>query len=357
MKTTEQGILLMVGQSVRYWIVILSFLVSCFSYANETSKSQLKTLALDAYVYYFPLVTMDLTRRQMCLIRKKQGTAGVNQFSHRRAYPDANFKGVVRPNFDTLYSSAWVDVSKEPIILSSEDVDGRYFLLPIMDMWTDVFASPGRRTTGTGPQSYAIVSSTFNGELPNNVIRIDAPTDDVWIIGRTQTNGEGDYKNVHILQDGFRLTPLSQMGETSPVPASCNAQPVPLTQTIPEIIAKMKAEEYFEYASQLVLRHRPHKTDWTILSQLQQLGLNHTQTLDFSSLKQDQKEALNYATNEGIAYIRGAFAKSCSYCKRLANERFYNRSLWKPLSKTCSCCSGWIGCKLTPRCRLSFKSV
>ena len=74
----------------------------------------------------------------------------MNRFANVPEFPTATMKEVVRPNFDTLYSSGWVDLTKEPVVVSVPDTGGRYYLLPMLDMWTDVFASPGWRTTGTG---------------------------------------------------------------------------------------------------------------------------------------------------------------------------------------------------------------
>ena len=80
----------------------------------------------------------------------------MNMFVNVPAFPPADFKGVVRPNFDTLYSIAWLDMTKEPVVVSAPDTGGRYYLLPMLDMWTDVFASPGWRTTGTQAGNFLV---------------------------------------------------------------------------------------------------------------------------------------------------------------------------------------------------------
>src|SRR6201999_4330644 len=115
--------------------------------------------------------------------------APLNQFAHARTYPRAEDRDVVRYNFDTLYSPAWLDLAPEPIILSVPDTDGRYYLLPMLDMWTDVFSVVGSRTTGTKAGNYALVAENWKGELPQGITKILAPTSAFWILGRTQTNG------------------------------------------------------------------------------------------------------------------------------------------------------------------------
>lgn len=120
---------------------------------------------------------------------------------------------MVRPNFDTLYSSAWLDLTDGPFVVSTANTGGRYFLLSTLDMWTNVFAVPGKRTNGTGAENFAIVPRGWTGNLPGGVERIEAPTPYVWIIGRTQTNGVKDYPAVHKIQDGYKITLLDDWGK------------------------------------------------------------------------------------------------------------------------------------------------
>src|SRR5262245_59047532 len=180
-----------------------------------------ETIAQEAFIYLYPLVTMDVSRRQLTNIEagKMVGRGPMNTFTHVREFPDANFRDVVRPNFDTLYSSGWLDLTKEPIVISAPDTQGRYYLLPMLDMWTDVFAVPGKRTSGTTAASYAIVPPGWSGTLPSGVERINAPTPYAWVIGRTQTNGPKDYPAVHKVQDGYTMVRLSQWGKT-PTPVT-----------------------------------------------------------------------------------------------------------------------------------------
>ena len=170
----------------------------------KESEQEIQAIATEAYVYLYPLVLMDLTRRVMTnSAPKPDSPAGpMNMFHHLRTFPPADFKDVVRPNFDTLYSMAWLDLGDEPMIVSVPDTEGRYYLLEMLDMWTDAFAVPGKRTSGTAAANFALVPQGWQGKVPKGVERIDAPTMCGWIIGRTQTNGPKDYDAVHKGQDG-----------------------------------------------------------------------------------------------------------------------------------------------------------
>ena len=182
--------------------------------AEPITEATAHAIGVQAYVYLYPLVTMDITRRQLTNIARAEGiSAPPNSFANIPEFPSATMRAVVRPNFDTLYSSGWVDLTKEPVIVSAPDTGGRYYLLPMLDMWTDVFASPGWRTTGTQAHNWAVVPPGWSGALPDGVDRIEAPTAYVWIIGRTKTDGPADYDAVHKVQAGYRITPLSRWGK------------------------------------------------------------------------------------------------------------------------------------------------
>ncbi|HXV22128.1 MAG TPA: DUF1254 domain-containing protein, partial [Desulfuromonadales bacterium] len=265
--------------------------------AVPLSAQEAYEIALDAYVYFYPLVTMDVTRRQMTNLEegKKPGYGPMNTFTHTRTYPPADLKVVVRPNFDTLYSIAWLDLTREPVVVSVPDTGGRYYLMPILDMWTDVFAVPGKRTTGTGAGSFAIVPAGWKGELPQGVERIDAPTPYVWIIGRTQTNGPDDYAAVHKVQDGYAITPLSQLGKT-PQPMAFKADPTVDMKTPPlEIVNSMRTADFFKYAAELMKLHPPHLVDWSLVARMRRLGIEPGKSFDFDNADPVVKKAIEAA--------------------------------------------------------------
>src|SRR5512132_2327464 len=144
----------------------------------EISTEEAHAIGVDAYLYFYPLVTMDLTRKQLTNVEPRPGALGapMNTFANVSEYPTADMKVVVRPNFDTLYSSAWLDLTNEPVIVSAPDTGGRYYLLPMLDMWTDVFASPGWRTTGTQAGNFLVAPLGWTGTVPADMTRIGAPT-------------------------------------------------------------------------------------------------------------------------------------------------------------------------------------
>ncbi len=246
------------------------------------TEQEAHAIGVDAYLYFYPLVTMDVTRKQSINVEagKELGKGPMNMFINLPAYPPADFKGVVRPNFDTLYSSAWLDLTKEPVIVSAPDTHGRYYLLPMMDMWTDVFASPGWRTTGTEAAHFLITTPGWAGAAPSGVTRIASPTPYVWIIGRTQTNGPDDYEAVHKIQAGYKITPLSAWGKTA-VPPKAAIDPSVDMKTPPKVVVDtMPAGTFFAYAAELLKVQPPHPTDQPIIAQLKRIGIEPGKSFD-----------------------------------------------------------------------------
>src|SRR6202451_2461156 len=161
---------------------------------SAVTEQEAQSIAVDAYIYFYPLILMDITRKQSTNIEpgKEFGKGPMTVFVNVPEYPPADFKGVVRSNFDTLYSIAWLDLTREPLVVSAPDTAGRFYLLPMLDMWTDVFASPGWRTTGTEAGNFLVTPPGWSGKILAGFTRIAAPTSYVWIIGRTKTDGPAD---------------------------------------------------------------------------------------------------------------------------------------------------------------------
>lgn len=275
---------------------------------NTTSISEQKSyeIGIEAYHYFYPLITMDISRKVFTNYPsgEKPGFGPMNEFQSLRQFPPADLRVVVRPNFDTLYTIAWVDITQEPMILSLPDTQGRYYLLPLLDMWTDVFAVPGKRTSGTQSQNYAVVPQKWQGKLPEYVEKIESPTPYFWIIGRIQTNGVEDYETVNKLQDGFTLTPLSQWGKTvAPIKAvidpTVEMKTDPLTQ-----VNSLTAQQYFGYGAELMKLHHPHVTDWSIIARLESIGLKVGESFDVKNTSSAIQAGLNRAVIDGLQIMK-----------------------------------------------------
>ncbi len=273
--------------------------------AEPIGAQDAHSIGVTAYLYFYPLITMDLTRKQLTNVAKADGgiSAPMNTFANIPEYPTATMKVVVRPNFDTLYSSAWLDLTKEPMIVSVPDTRARYYLLPMLDMWTDVFASPGWRTTGTQAGDFAVVPPGWSGSIPANVVRIDAPTPYVWIIGRTKTDGPADYEAVHKIQAGFKITPISRFGQAlqpvvGTVDPSVDMKTPPKTQ-----VDTMPAAKFFAYAAEILKVQPPHITDEPILAQMRRIGIERGKNFDIDKLDPATKTALESVPKDALALM------------------------------------------------------
>jgi len=246
-------------------------------------------LATDAYIYGYPLVTMEVTRRVITNVPSVQGTRGpMGQFIKLRQYPDASFRDVTAPNADTLYTTAWIDVGKEPWVLSIPDMKDRYFLVPMLDGWTNVFQVPGKRTTGTGAQTYAITGPGWKGSLPPGVKEYKSPTSMVWILGRIYCTGTPeDYAAVHALQDQFTLVPLSSYGKPFTPPAGTIDPSIDMKTAVREQVNRMDPVSYFTLLAQLMKANPPAAADAPELAKLAKIGLVAGKDFDASKLDAD----------------------------------------------------------------------
>ncbi|MEJ8858205.1 DUF1254 domain-containing protein [Variovorax robiniae] len=265
--------------------------------AEPLAPAKVRALANDLYIYGYPMVLMETTMQQQTNVPDATSVpmrAPVNQFAHFRTYPTAESRDVVRYNFDTLYSFAWVDVSKEPIVLTVPPSGGRYYLVPALDMWTDVFMVPGTRTTGNDGGNFAMVPRGWHGKLPAGVTRVEAPTSMTWIMGRTQTNGVADFANVHKIQDGFKLTPLSRWGkpEVKPAPTPVDASIDPKTPPLVQV-GKLDGVTLLTRLAELMKKNPPHASDYPTLMRAAAIGLDPGKSFDASKLDPETVAAIN----------------------------------------------------------------
>jgi hypothetical protein len=250
---------------------------------------------------------MDLTRRQFTNTEKVSYApprAPADTFLHVPTFPRADFRTVVRPNFDTLYSSAFLDLREEPRIVSVPAAEGNYYLLPLYDMFGEVFACPGTRTTGDGAGHFAVVGPGWSGDLPAGVRRYDAPSGWTWIIGRTQAS-VATYDKVHAFQAGLKITPLSAWGGEPPeVVGTVDPTVDNTTEPLRQVFA-LDAASFFGYASELLQQHAPHFQDYPVLDRLARIGFQAGERFDLSQSDPAVQSALARAVSAAQKKITG----------------------------------------------------
>lgn len=262
---------------------------------------------VEAYVYGYPLVTMEMTRRVMTNVATPDGShAPMGQLAHMRTYPTAAFQDVTAPNADTLYSTAWLDLSKEPYVLSVPEERGRYFLMPMLDGWTNVIAAPGARTTGTNAQRYAIVGPGWKGRLPSGLTAAySSPTNLVWLIGRTYSSGTGaDQAAVRAIQDRSSLVPLSAYGKRyAPSPGAVDPK-VDMKTPVREQVERLDTVTYFKLLAELMKQSPPAAADAPMVAKMAKLGIVPGQDFDVGKLSPAVAWALRGVPKAGLARIR-----------------------------------------------------
>lgn len=275
--------------------------------AEALSEQEARTIAKDAYVYAYPMMLTHATLRKLSnFAEAPPGDAfgPPNQFHHARAFPKAEDRIVIRTNVDTLYSAATLDLKAEPIVLSVPAAD-RYFMLPMLSLWTDVFAVPGTRTTGKNiARDFLVVGPQWQGDAPEGLEVIRSPTRYVWIIGRTQTNGAADYENVHKVQDSMKLTPLSAWGKDAYVAPKGVVDPsIDMRADPPAVVEKMDAATFFWSFAELLKDNPPNAVDYPIVHRLERAGFKIGESFDFTKVPATVRQAFESGYADGKALV------------------------------------------------------
>ena len=260
------------------------------------SKIQVLKIARDAYLYGLPLVFTDFTRQA-------SGQPS-NVFAHGHKFPDHTSRWVVAPNNDTNYSTAFLDLGEDAVVLNIPDTKGRYYVVPLMDACTNVFASFGKRNTGTQAQKYLITGPKWKGTVPAGLKQVKSPTDLVWIIGRIQVNSPEDQANfVSKIQDQFTLTPLKNYGKNSiaqnGTPAITYKTPLPVKAvqnhefTVVKAVQTLPAADYFNYLNELLVKNPPFPADAPAIAEFKKIGIQPGGRFDLTAFDQQTQDALN----------------------------------------------------------------
>jgi hypothetical protein len=254
--------------------------------ASMADQDSVLNAAVDAYIYGYPLAIMDMTRKQLTNVASAGPTrAPMGQLLRMRTYPAADDHSVPAPNADALYTYSWLDVSKEPMVLTIPDMGDRYFMMPMLSGWTNVFQAPGTRTTGQKPQSYVITGPRWSGALPAGVTEYKSPTGIVWLLGRIYCTGTPeDYAKVYALQDQVSLVPLSQYGKPYTPPPARTDPSVDMETAPREQVNRLSVHDYFNYLAKLMKTNPPLPQDAPVIARMASIGLTPGQDFDPSKL-------------------------------------------------------------------------
>jgi hypothetical protein len=265
---------------------LLFMLAACGKRATSLSPQEAVNIAMDAYIYGYPLVTFDMVRKQQTNIAAPdQEHAPMGQFIKMRSYPAVDNHCCAAPNADTLYTIVWLDVGKEPWILSIPDMGDRYYIVPLLDGFSEVIEVASPHTTGRKAQTYAITGPGWSGTLPKDMTQVRSSTGLVWVLGRIYCTGTPeDYRAVHALQDKFSAVPLSSYGKPyTPAPGVVDASQ-DMKTAVRKQVEGLDIDAYFNYLATLMKTNPPTDLDAPIVARMAKIGLVPGQEFDASML-------------------------------------------------------------------------
>ena len=268
------------------------------------SEIRIDQVAVEAYTYLYPLVVMEVTRRQiLSLNAAKYGPE--NLFIHNRSMANEKWRSVARTNIDTLFSNAWIDLSDGPAYMTLPPAGNRYHMFQMLEMWTDTYAVIGSRTIGNnGVRAKIVGPGWYNESADDADVLIMCPTSTTWVIGRTYAQAGDDIEGARaFLDEAIFTASTEQFSARNPMGDDVDVKTPPVAQ-----VDALTPEQFFELASALLQREGPHTTDGSVQLRMRSIGFEFRSQFDFSRQSKEVQAALTAAPTSARALMRGSRA-------------------------------------------------
>ncbi len=305
-------------------VFTLFVLMACNNSKKQNNKSETNTIeisdeeqayktAVDAYIWAYPMVSIGVTCAMATNVPKPlpNAHAPLNTFGSVGKLFTADDTDVVSSNVDNLYSSAFLDLTQGAVEISVPATNGRYYSMMLMDVYSNVFDYIGSRATGTDAGKYLIVGPDWKGEKPNDVLKVfQAPTNLVWVIGRTLIDGQDDLKNVHAIQKQYIATVIPPATASPSSWSERNIFPA-IDKTKPPVVNvnTMDWKTYFTWAGKLMMEKPVPESQQAYVDKFKSIGLSFENGFDASSLTPEQQKGLERAVDAALKQIEAAAKK------------------------------------------------
>jgi hypothetical protein len=268
------------------------------------SPDEARGIAKDAFIYAYPMLFNYKTLYQQALDPgSKSYVGGFGKFrNYSQPYGPEN-KEIVTPNNDTPYSWAWLDLRREPWVLTVPAVkNDRYYVFQWIDLFTYNFAYVGSRTTGNGAGHYLFAGPNWHGDTPKGIDKVfRSETDLILTLGRTALSGSADVKNVQAIQKQYQVTPLSAFEHTS-------APPPVAKVTFPKWDeAKATSIDFISYLNFLLQFTQPTApSEVELMQRFAKIGIAPGEAFDPAALPPATREAIEAGVADGKAALADA---------------------------------------------------
>ncbi|MBT4267826.1 MAG: DUF1254 domain-containing protein, partial [Deltaproteobacteria bacterium] len=267
---------------------------------SKLSPEEITRLAEEAYIFAYPILenyrTMDrLTGINTPEDRRRQ----FNTLRNTSHLLGPEFKNIVAPNNDTLYSSTWLDLKNEPLVLSVPEIpDKRYYVFQLVSMYNHNFGYIGSRTTGYSPGDYLITGPDWNGIAPNKVQQIfPCETRFAFLLGRTLVDGPEDIEQVKAIQAGYRLQHLSQyLDHPAPVTAGDS-------QIMPYNKDKALTAAFITYLNTMLDNAIIHPDEADMIQRFSVIGIGQGSDFDLSLFSEEDVSAIELGIKQALEKI------------------------------------------------------